>query len=188
VDSRGTKLLWPEGEEIPRHVFPEGDVRLDLLPADAVTRHDGGLVEIDFDFPDEWLEEDEELVGHARDPFKRIDARRTSRHIRVSIGGEVVAESRHGVALFETGLPTRWYMPRDDVSAELVENPGHRTTCAYKGHATHYDVAGERAIAWTYDEPLNDAVPVEGMIAFYNERVDVEVDGEPEERPRTQWS
>jgi uncharacterized protein (DUF427 family) len=188
ADSRRTKLLYPEGQQIPRHVFPEEDVRLDLLPPEAITRHEGGLVEIDFDVPDQWLEEDEELVGHARDPFKRIDARRTSRHIRVSIGGGLVAETGRAVALFETGLPTRWYIPAEDVVAELSENDGHRTTCAYKGHATHFDVAGEKAIAWTYREPLNDAVPVKDMIAFYNERVDVEIDGEPEERPRTQWS
>ena len=80
-------------------MFPEDDVRLDLLPDDAVTRHEGGLIEIGFGYPDEWLEEDEELIGHARDPFKRIDCRRTSRHVRVSIGGEVVAETRRAVAL-----------------------------------------------------------------------------------------
>jgi uncharacterized protein (DUF427 family) len=187
ADSRRTKLLYLEGQQIPRHVFPEEDVRLDLLPPESITRHDG-LIEIDWDAADEWLEEDEEQVGHARDPFKRIDARRTSRHIRVLINGRLVAETRRGVALFETHLPTRWYFLRDDVVAELVPNPGHKTTCAYKGHATHYDVAGERAIAWSYEEPLNDAVPVEGMIAFYNERTDIEVDGEPEERPQTQWS
>jgi uncharacterized protein (DUF427 family) len=169
------------------HVFPEEDVRLDLLPPNATTRHEG-LVEIAWDAPDEWLEEDEELLGHARDPFHRIDARRTSRHIRVSIGGEVVADTRRAVALFETGLPTRWYIPRDDVLAELSRNDGHRTTCAYKGHATHWDAAGETAIAWSYELPLNDAMPVRSMVAFYNERVDIEVDGEPEERPRTQWS
>ena len=187
ADSRRTKLLYLDGQQIPRHVFPAEDVRLDLLPADAITRHDG-LIEIDFATPDEWLEEDEELVGHARDPFKRIDARRTSRHIRVSIGDEVVAETRRGVALFETGLPTRWYIPRDDVSAELTWNDGHRTTCAYKGHATHWDVGGESAVAWSYELPLNDAMPVRSMIAFYNERADIEIDGDREERPQTQWS
>jgi uncharacterized protein (DUF427 family) len=169
------------------HVFPAEDVRLDLLPPNATTRHEG-LVEIAWDAPDKWLEEDEELLGHARDPFHRIDARRTSRHIRVSIGGEVVADTRRAVALFETGLPTRWYIPRDDVLAELSRNDGHRTTCAYKGHATHWDAGGEQAIAWSYELPLNDAMPVRSMVAFYNERVDIEVDGEPEERPRTQWS
>jgi uncharacterized protein (DUF427 family) len=187
VDSRRAKLLYLEDLPFPRHVFHEEDVRLDLLPEEAITRREG-LIEVHFDYPDQWLEEDEELVGHARDPFKRIDCRRTSRHIRVSIGGEVVADTRRAVALFETHLPTRWYIPRDDVSAELTRNETHRTTCAYKGHATHWDVAGETAVAWSYELPLNDAVPVRSMICFYNERTDIEVDGEPEERPRTQWS
>lgn len=188
ADSRRTKLLYPEGQSIPRHVFPEDDVRLDLLPPEAITRHDDGLIEIAWDAVDQWLEEDEELVGHARDPFKRIDCLRTSRHIRVSVGGQTVADTRRAVALFETGLPTRWYIPRDDVSAELTRNDDHRTICAYKGHATHWDAAGERAIAWSYELPLNDAIPVRSMIAFYNERADIEVDGQLEERPRTQWS
>ena len=188
ADSRRTKLLYLDDQVIPRHVFPEEDVRLDLLPDDAVTRHEGGLVEIGFGYPDEWLEEDEELIGHARDPFKRIDCRRTSRHIRVSIGGELVAETRRAVVLFETGLPTRWYIPRDDVVAEIARHDEHRTTCAYKGHATHWDVGGAEAVAWSYELPLNDAMPVRSMIAFYNERADIEVDGELEERPRTQWS
>jgi uncharacterized protein (DUF427 family) len=186
ADSRRTKLLYLP-DRLPVHVFPEEDVRIDLLPSDAITRHNG-LIEIAWNAPDEWLEEDEELVGHARDPFHRIDARRTSRHIRVSLGGQVVADTRNAVALFETGLPTRWYIPTADVTSELERNAEHRTTCAYKGHATHWDAAGEKAIAWSYEEPLNDAVPVKGMIAFYNERADIEVDGVPEERPRTQWS
>ena len=187
ADSRRTKLLYEDGHVIPRHLFPEEDVRLDLLPEEAITRHDG-LIEIAWGAADMWLEEDEELVGHARDPFKRIDARRTSRHIRAFIDGQLVAETRRGIALFETGLPTRWYIPREDVIAQLAENAGHRTTCAYKGHATHYDVAGQESVAWSYEEPLNDAAPVRGMICFYNERVDIEVDGEREERPQTQWS
>jgi uncharacterized protein (DUF427 family) len=187
ADSRRTKLLY-EPQRLPVHVFPEDDVRVDLLPPEAITRHDDGLIEIDWSAPDEWLEEDEPLLGHARDPFHRIDCRRTSRHITVAIGGETVADTRRAVALFETGLPTRWYIPRDDVSAELTRNDGHRTTCAYKGHATHWDAAGERAVAWSYELPLNDAMPVRSMIAFYNERVDIDVDGQREERPRTQWS
>jgi uncharacterized protein (DUF427 family) len=187
ADSRRTKLLY-EPPRLPVHVFPEEDVRIDLLPPEAVTSHEDGLVEIAWNAPDEWLEEDEELLGHARDPFHRIDARRTSRHIKVSIDGEVVAETDRAFALFETRLPTRWYIPRADVSAEVVRNDGHRTTCAYKGHATHWDVAGESAIAWSYELPLNDASPVRSMIAFYNERVDIEVDGVRERRPQTQWS
>jgi uncharacterized protein (DUF427 family) len=173
---------------IPVHVFPEEDVRLDLLPEEAITRHEDGLIEIAWDAADEWLEEDEELLGHARDPFHRIDALRTSRRVQVSIGGDLVADTTRAVALFETRLPTRWYLPREDVSAELVRNDEHRTTCAYKGHATHWDVAGEGAIAWSYELPLNDAMPVRSMLAFYNERADIDVDGERQARPQTQWS
>jgi uncharacterized protein (DUF427 family) len=170
------------------HVFPEEDVRLELLPPEAVTRHDDGLIEIDWNAADEWLEEDEELLGHARDPFHRIDARRTSRHVRISLADQLLADTRNAVALFETRLPTRWYIPREDVAVELERNTEHHTTCAYKGHATHWNALGEKAIAWSYENPLNDAVPVKDMIAFYNERVDIEVDGERAERPRTQWS
>jgi uncharacterized protein (DUF427 family) len=188
ADSRRTKLLYEPPKVLPVHVFPEDDVRLDLLPEEAVTRHEDGLVEVAWDAADEWLEEDEELLGHARDPFHRIDALRTSRHIRISLDDQPLAESRRAVALFETRLPTRWYIPRDDVTAELVRNDEHHTTCAYKGHATHWDVGSEKAIAWSYELPLNDAMPVRSMIAFYNERVDVEVDGEPQARPHTQWS
>jgi uncharacterized protein (DUF427 family) len=108
--------------------------------------------------------------------------------VQVSLDGEPLADTRRAVALFETRLPTRWYIPREDVVAELTRNDDHHTTCAYKGHATHWDAAGERAIAWSYELPLNDAMPVRSMIAFYNERVDIEVDGAPQVRPHTQWS
>jgi uncharacterized protein (DUF427 family) len=186
VDSKRVRLVYPEGQKIPRYAFPEEDVRLEAVPPEAVTRHDG-LVEVDFDALDEWLEEEQRQVGHAPDPFKRIDVRPSSRHVRVSIGGRLVAESRRTKALFETGLPTRWYIPREDVLADL-EPSDHRTVCAYKGFPDHYDVAGEEAVAWCYPDPLHDAEPVKGMIAFYDERVDVEVDGEAQERPATQWS
>ena len=188
ADSRRTKLLYEPPKVLPVHLFPEEDVRLDLLPEEAVTRHDDGLLEIAWAAAEEWLEEDEELLGHARDPFHRIDALRTSRHVRVSLNGEPLADTKNAVALFETRLPTRWYIPRTDVIAEVARNDEHRTTCAYKGHATHWDAGGERAIAWSYELPLNDAMPVRSMLCFYNERVDIDVDGERQPRPHTQWS
>jgi uncharacterized protein (DUF427 family) len=185
VDSRRVKLLHAPGH-LPVWLFPESDVRLDSIPARAVQRRHG-LVRIDFAALDQWLEEDEPQVGHPPDPYHRIDVRRTSRHVRVSIGGTVVAESRGAHVLFETGLPPRWYLPRADLVAEAVESE-HRTVCAYKGEATHFDVAGEDAVAWTYEQPLHDGLPVKDLVAFYDERVDVEIDGQPQERPRTQWS
>ena len=185
ADSRRVKMLHRSGK-LPVYLFPPEDVRRELIPQDAVREHDG-LLEIDFHAMDEWLEEDEELFGHARDPYHRIDTRRTSRAVRVSIGGRTVAETTRATVLFETGLPPRWYIPRADVRAEL-EPSDHRTTCAYKGHATHFAVAGEDAVAWSYEDPLLDALPVKDLVAFYDERVDIELDGEPQERPRTEWS
>jgi uncharacterized protein (DUF427 family) len=185
ADSRRMKLLHRSGK-LPVYLFPPEDVRRELIPEDAVREHDG-LLELDFHAMDEWLEEDEELFGHARDPYHRIDTRRTSRAVGVSIGGRTVAETTRATVLFETGLPPRWYIPREDIRAEL-EPSDHRTTCAYKGHATHFSVAGEEAVAWSYEDPLLDALPVKDLVAFYDERVDVEIDGEPQGRPQTEWS
>jgi uncharacterized protein (DUF427 family) len=185
VDSKRAKLLY-EPERLPVWLFPDDDVRLELIPPEAVRRH-GDLVHVDFGALDEWLEEDEPQIGHPPDPFHRIDVRRTSRRVRVSIGGRVVADTTNARALFETRLPVRWYIPHEDIVAELGPSD-HRTVCAYKGRARHFDVAGEQAVAWTYEEPLHDGLPVKDLVAFYDERVDVEVDGETQERPQTQWS
>jgi uncharacterized protein (DUF427 family) len=189
ADSKRTKLLHEHGT-LPHLLFPEEDVRLDLVPDEAVTRRDHvpGLVELDWHAMDEWLEEDEPAFGHPRDPYHRIDVRKTSRNVRVSVNGEVVAESGRALAVFEAALPTRWYIPREDVRMDLLSNAELRTTCAYKGHARHLSLPGEENIAWTYDEPEPEVAPIAGHISFYNERVDIEVDGEPQERPVSPFS
>jgi uncharacterized protein (DUF427 family) len=150
-----------------------------------------GYVLLDFPAFD-WLEEDQPAVGHPHDPFKRIDTLRSSRHVVVSLNGVVVADTHHPVALLETHLPTRWYIPRDDVRMDRLEPSSHRTTCAYKGHASYFSVAGAgeegRAIAWTYPDPLHDALPVRDMVCFFAERSDLTVDGEQMRRPVTPWS
>jgi len=137
---------------------------------------------------DAWYEEDEEIFEHPRDPYHRVDVLHSSRHIRVEIGGRTVAESRRPRVLFETGHPTRYYLPVEDVRMDLLEDSDRQTTCAYKGFASYWHVGDEDDIAWTYLDPLHDALPVKGMIAFFNERVELEVDGELRERPQTQWS
>jgi uncharacterized protein (DUF427 family) len=141
---------------------------------------------------DEWLEEDEPAIGHARDPYHRVDVLDTSRHVRIEIAGEVVAETRRARALFETGLPTRWYMPPDDVRADVLVPSDTQTTCAYKGFASYWSVstpAGlEEDLVWFYPEPRHDAERVAGYLCFFNERVDLYVDGELQGRPETQWS
>ncbi len=136
----------------------------------------------------EWREEDEPIVAHPRDPFHRIDILRSSRHIRVELDGQLLAESRHPTLLFETLLPTRYYLPRRDVKVALVES-NTISYCSYKGRASYYSVPDERAdVAWSYPEPLHDAEPVRGLICFFDERVDVTIDGVARERPVTPWS
>jgi uncharacterized protein (DUF427 family) len=150
-----------------------------------------GYVILDFD-GFQWWEEDEPIVGHPREPFHRIDVRQSSRRVRIEHDGHVLAESDRPALLFEGIFPLpRFYLPREDVVATL--GPGElRTTCAYKGHATHYDVtAGDETLpnmAWSYEDPLDDAIPVAGRVSFYQERLDLWVDGEKVERVRTPWS
>jgi uncharacterized protein (DUF427 family) len=150
-----------------------------------------GYVSLDFG-AFTWLEEDEVVLGHPHDPFKRIDTLRSSRHVVVALNGTVLADTTRAVALLETGLPTRWYIPREDVRMELLEPSSHRTTCAYKGHASYYSVMDARAagrdIAWTYPEPLYDAEHVRDLVCFFSERTDLSVDGEHLVRPVTPWS
>lgn len=136
----------------------------------------------------EWREEDEPIVSHPHDPFHRIDVRHSRRHLRIALDGRVLAETRSPSLLFETGLPTRYYLPREDVITPL-ELSDTVTYCAYKGRASYYSVPGGPAdLAWAYHEPLLDAVPVRDRICFFDEHVDVFVDGECAERPVTAWS
>ena len=150
-----------------------------------------GYVVLDFKALDAWFEEDEPNVAHPRDPFHRIDVLPSSRHVRLELDGQVLAESSRPALLFETMLPTRYYLPREDISAELVPS-STRTYCAYKGQASYWSAAlGGRQlpdIAWTYPAPLHDAARVRGLVAFFTERIDVILDGERLERPLTPWS
>ena len=141
---------------------------------------------------DEWFVEDEQVFGHPRDPYSRIDVYKSSRHVRVLRDGELLAETRRAKMLVEAALPVRWYIPPEDVRTDLLVPSSHRTRCAYKGSATHWSVrVGDRVVedlVWAYPTPQHDAEPVRDLLAFYNERVDLEIDGELDERPQTQWS
>jgi uncharacterized protein (DUF427 family) len=135
-----------------------------------------------------WREEDESIVSHPHDPYGRIDTLSSSRHVRIEIDGQILADSKRPVLLFETQLPVRFYLPPDDVTAPLV--PSDTVSyCAYKGRASYFSLAGVRDdIAWTYHEPLHDAVGVRDYICFFDEHVDVIVDGREQDRPSTPWS
>jgi uncharacterized protein (DUF427 family) len=131
------------------------------------------------------------MLGHARDPYHRVDVVDTSRHVRILWGDRPIAETRRARVLFETGLPPRWYMPAEDVSGNLQPSE-LRSVCAYKGEASYWDLmtpgGPDRNLAWTYREPRHDAARIKDYICFFNERVDVEIDGERHERPVTPWS
>jgi len=142
-------------------------------------------VVLDFGAFDEWYEEDETVFSHPRDPFHRVDTRRSSRSVRVELDGELLADSNRPVLLFETNIPTRFYLPREDVVADLRLGD-LRTACPYKGRATHWSTGEHRNIAWSYEDPLEEAVAIRGLVAFYDDRVDVTLDEERREYPRSE--
>ncbi len=145
-----------------------------------------------WDAMDHWFEEDEEVYVHARDPYTRIDILPSSRHIRVVIDGVTVADSRHSRLLFETGLPTRYYLPKTDVRLDLLTPTDRETHCPYKGTASYWSVSvGDTVhenVVWGYQHPVRESAPVAGLVSFYNENVDIYVDGELQDRPRTAFS
>ena len=140
---------------------------------------------------DEWLEEDEPVHVHVRDPYHRVDVLDSSRHVRVSLGGQLLAETRRPRVVHETSLPPRWYIPRDDVRTELLTSSDTHSGCAYKGTASYLSVRDAGAdgedLVWYYPEPTRDAERLRDLLCFWNERVDVELDGEAAERPVTHW-
>ena len=154
------------------------------------------LVSFYWDQLDHWYEEDEEVFVHPRDPFHRVDVLPTSRRVRVSLEGTELADTSRAQVLYETGLPPRWYIPPEDVRGEALVDSDTRTGCAYKGFASYKSVkagvnaggATEEDLVWLYEDPLREAAPIKGHLAFFNERADIEIDGELQERPVTQWS
>jgi uncharacterized protein (DUF427 family) len=139
-----------------------------------------------------WYEEEEQVFAHPRDPYHRVDVVPSTRHIRVEIGGQTVAESRQPRLLFETGLPTRYYLPVEDVRMDLLQPTDSSSICPYKGTASYWKLAGDesgRDAAWSYQDPIPECPKIRGLICFFNERVDgLYVDGEKQDRPQTKWS
>jgi uncharacterized protein (DUF427 family) len=140
----------------------------------------------------EWYEEDERVVVHARDPHKRVDTLRSSRRVQVLAGGEVVADSVRPLLLFETSLPTRYYLPFEDVRAEFLEASDATSVCPYKGRARYWSVrvadSFVRDAAWSYPDPIPESPKIRDLVAFFQERVDIVVDGVGAGRPVTPWS
>jgi uncharacterized protein (DUF427 family) len=211
ADSRSPVLVW-EIPYYPTIFLPAVDVLAELAPTDDPSVHDvvvdghrvpgaasrlpdpelRDLVKLRFDSMDEWLEEDEPIYVHPRDPYKRVDILASSRHVVVSVDGVTVADSHQPRILFETGLPPRYYLPLTDVRMDLLRPSQTQTHCPYKGTASYWSVdtgqGTHEDIVWIYRAPLPESQKVAGLACFYNEKVDITLDGEPQERPRSPFS
>ena len=195
VDTQRAVLVWEPGKKVPIYAFPREDAALVPGPAATSTSQargfaDPGLegyITIPWESLDHWFEEDEEVYVHPRDPFVRVDALKSSRHVRVERDGHLLAESDSPLLVFETGLPTRYYLPQSDVDPSLLADSDLRTGCPYKGFASYRDVLlnGHRhpGLFWYYQAPFREVSEIKGYLAPYNERVDLIVDGHPQERP-----
>ena len=148
-----------------------------------------------FDWPkmDKWMEEDEEIFKHARDPYKRVDALPSTRHVRVVIDGETVAETRHPTLVFETNHPVRYYIPQEDVRKDMLVSSATTSRCPYKGLASYWSVRiGDESfkdLVWGYMSPIPECPKISGLVCFFHEcGCDIYVDGVLLPRPTTKWA
>ncbi|MBK8900978.1 MAG: DUF427 domain-containing protein [Anaerolineaceae bacterium] len=222
ADSRRALLVWQGGGARLHYYFPRDDVNQDFLRetgrsgGERTTWHvqvgdkvaenaawsyaqapEGlagieGYIAFRWHKMDRWFEEEEEVFVHPRDPYHRVDTMPSSRHIRVEVDGVTVAESRRPYLLFETNLPTRFYLPREDVNMSLLHATDSHTACPYKGTASYWSVQISenvyKDLVWSYPDPIPEAPKIKGLLSFYNEKVDIFVDGVKEKRPITAWS
>ncbi len=203
IDDVQPGVLIPEG--VTQH-SPRGTVELHgvraggeerrhaarVLPSSTVEEL-GGTVRFEWSALDAWYEEDEQIFVHPRNPYTRVDALRSTRVVRVELDGVVLAESSSPVLVFETGLPTRYYLNRSNVRFEHLAPSDTVTACPYKGVTSSYWSAhvGDTVhddVAWAYDFPTRELLPIAGLIAYYNEKVDTFLDGILLERPVTLFS
>ena len=182
------------GDAVHFTVGVDGDERADAAwqyresPIEELRDH----IRFDWNVMDAWFEEDEEVFTHARSPYTRIDILPTSRHVRVELNGVVLADSPHARVLFETVLIPRWYLPKVDVRMDLLVATDEVTHCPYKGQAEYWSARVgdelEENVVWSYRTPLPESERIAGYVAFYDERVDLFVDGVRQERPKTRFS
>lgn len=179
----GLRTYW--SVQAGQHTAPDAAYAWEQPPQSAAAI--AGLIAFDWDSLNVF-EEDEEVFVHPRDPYTRIDVLRSSRRVRVVVAGTVVAESGRPRMLLESGLPVRWYLPREDVRMDLLEPSSTTTRCPYKGTAQYWSVRlGDRHdvdLVWSYPEPFHDAEAVRGLLCFPQERVQVEVSAAGQDQER----
>ncbi|MDQ1364803.1 MAG: hypothetical protein QOF20_3312 [Acidimicrobiaceae bacterium] len=151
-----------------------------------------GAVRLDWDAMDEWFEEDEPVYTHPRNPYHRVDILGSSRRVEVLIDEVLVADSNQPRILFETGLPPRYYLPLTDVRLDLLRPSPTVTHCPYKGAATYWSIKVAETLhpdlVWIYRAPLPESQKIAGLACFYNEKVDIRIDGVLQDRPHTPFS
>jgi uncharacterized protein (DUF427 family) len=151
-----------------------------------------GYVAFQFAKLDRWYEEEDELIGHPRDPYTRIDVRRSSRHVRVEVDGTTVIDTNRPFLLLETGLQVRYYIPNEDVHWQYLSKTDTTTVCPYKGRSHYWSiVVGDTEktdVVWAYPEPFNDSRPVKDAVGLYHEKLDVWVDGEKLEKEQSYFT
>ncbi len=181
VDSLRAKYVWAD-RPYPAYYFPRDDIRVDLLAEGEWRSGPDDLLSVKWTAMDHWFEEDEEVIVHPRDPYSRVDILASSRTVRVEIHGTTVAETDQPRILFETGLPPRYYLPLTSVRMDLLRPSKLQTQCPYKGTASYWSVNVDDVlvedVVWTYPSPLAESQKIAGLVAFYNDRVDLYIDGE----------
>ncbi|MBN6040239.1 DUF427 domain-containing protein [Amycolatopsis sp. 195334CR] len=197
-DTTNALYVW-EWPYYPQYYIPLADVAagvLDALGPETARVHDEGAVagHVRFGFAalDAWFEEDERIFVHPRNPYTRVDALRSTRHVRIELDGVRLAESSSPVLVFETGLPTRYYFNRTEVDFRHLVPSATVTECPYKGTTSGYwsiriGADLHEDLVWAYDFPTPGLMPIRGMLCFYNEKVDTFVDGEEIARPSTHF-
>jgi uncharacterized protein (DUF427 family) len=208
ADSARAQLLVQYGPAgFPTYYLPREDVRPGVLEGDGPPwtvvaggrRAEGGAWDtgdhaelkdhVTFSWETlDWYEEDEQVHMHARDPRHRVDTAHSSRRVQVFVDGERVADSVRPLMLWETSLPTRYYLPFSDVRTDLLTASEAVTTCPFKGTARYWSHRDVPDVAWSYPDPIPENPKIRGLLSFYNERVDIVLDGEPLERPVTPFS
>ena len=216
VDSRQALLVY-EKVPVPAYWFPFADVRQEFLAAGdtnsagtnywdltvngrteskaarSVSQADGerqvlnGYISFYWSKIDSWFEEDDEVFVHSRDLYSRVDVLHSSRHIRIEVRGVTVADTHRPCLLFETHLPTRYYIPKQDCRMDLLVPSDLHTSCPYKGTASYWSVRSRdelvQDVVWSYPRPIPECSKIENLLSFYNEKVDIYVDGEKETLP-----
>lgn len=179
VDTTGA-LLVHRPDRPPAYALPAADVRIDALPVPEAP----GYVSVAWDSVDEWWEEAARMGGHPRNPYHRVDCLPTQRTLRVASGGELLAECDGPIALFETSLPPRLYVPKDAVRTGRLHPSGTTTYCPYKGTASYWSTDEVADVAWSYEAPFPECSPIAGMLSFYEDRCDLVI-RPPFEEPRS---